>query len=552
VCRARVGAGSVSARPPRRREGRPGHSREPGLAELPFFAGEEGRGRLIVLLFFISASVVLVWGTWQGVLPASDEAVLAETAQEILTTGNALTLHFDGRAVHDTPPFAPWLMSFFLLLFGVNIFAARFGFVLLSVASFYLIYVAGVTASQDWGGAGETADASDGAGPGRSRWGSLPAAIGFLSAIILASTPLFGRFTSHITAGLPFAFFTGLALLGWLMAPNGRLGAPLWGIGIAGAMLSAGSGAFFIVLGGILASLVDRSRRALVRKPMFILATLVGVLVGGLWLFPATMASGDGFWRSPVWAPVAGILKPRPNVAPTLLRSVKTAWLACLPWAIAATIAAGRVFFSSGRKRRSAQVSDVDDGLLVFSTVMFLPWAMAGVDSTSQFLPAIPGMAIVSAREVARWMRRPGKSLTKRVWTVDHGLTALFCLLMLLVVATPLRLRVVRNDPIRDIARMAERLTPPGTRIGNFRQQYPEQCARMLFYGNRSLERPLMDPTEVAGALRADPRMLFLSTVDDMAKLRGLEASPVDIHVLYGAGNLVLFGRPDSGLGETR
>jgi hypothetical protein len=118
------------------------------------------------------------------------------------------------------------------------------------------------------------------------------------------------------------------------------------------------------------------------------------------------------------------------------------------------------------------------------------------------------------------------------------------------VAATPLRLRRTGSDPIREVARMAERLTPERTRIGNFRQRYREQCARMLFYGNRPLEQPRMNPGDVAAALRNDPRLIFLSSSRDLEMLRGFEGFPFDIHVLYGAGDLVLFGTREPGADE--
>lgn len=521
------------------------------MAELPFFAGEQGRGHLLALLFFVSASVITIWGTWQGVLPASDEAVLAQTAREILTTGGARTMHFDGMPVHDTPPLAPWLMSFFFLVFGANIFSARFAFVLLSILSFYIVYLAGRTASQDWDAAGEEGSGPvDQQTPLRTHWGSLPTAAGFLSAVVLASSPLFGRFAPHITLGLPFAFFAALALLGWLYLPRKRLGVVLWGAGIAGALLSAGGGAFLLVIGAFLASLVERSRRGLWREPAFIIATLIGIFAGGLWLFPATAASGQGFFGNPLWAPIAGIIRPPAKAASLMLDSIKSAWFANLPWAIPATLAAGRIIFSTGSRRRSSRVNDIDDALLIFSAVLFLPLAISGTGPASRFLPVIPFIAILCAREVARWMSRPGKNLTRRLWTINHVMTALFCLLMLLVAATPLRLRKAVSDPIRDVARMAERMTTEGTRIGNFNQRYREQCARMLFYGNRSLEQPRMNPVDVAAALRDDPGVIFLSSARDMEMLRGLEGFPFDLHVLYGAGDLVLFGARQSGANE--
>jgi len=514
-----------------------------GLAELPFFTSEEGRGHLLALLFFLSVSVITVWGTWQGTLPASDEAVIAETGREIVTTGAAVTMHFDGEPVHDTPPLAPWLIAIFCRLFGTNEFAARFAFVAMSVVTLFILYRAGRVASQGWCPSGEVrASIPETETQCRTHWGTLATATGLLSAAVLGSSPLYGKFAPHITLGLPFAFCAAVALLGWLYLPSGRIGLILWEAAVAGCVLSAGAGAFLIIAGAFLASLADGKRRVLWRSGGFILATLVGVVVGGLWLLPETARSGQGFFDNALWAPLARIVRPSAASPSLVLEAFKNVWFRTLPWSIPATVAFVKVVFFRGRRRREGLVDDVDGALFIFAAVVFLPLALGGATHLDSFLPVLPFVSIISAREIARWLQRPGADLAKRVWTLNHVMTALFCLFMLLVVATPIVIRRMVNDPIKDVAKMAARLTPETERIGNFAQPYREQCARMLFYGGRSLETPRGSVAEVAEALTENPRMIFLSSARDVASLRAAEDFPFEIKVLYGAGDLVLFG----------
>jgi 4-amino-4-deoxy-L-arabinose transferase-like glycosyltransferase len=524
-----------------------------GVAELPFLAGDEGRGHILALLFFLAVFFIAVWGSWQGSLPASDGAVIAQTANEIRSIGRALPLRFDGAPVHDTPPVAPLLMALFYSRFGVNEFAARFAFILLSMGAIYVTYCAGRAASRDWdppAGRCPPPAAAEGECP-RAHWGSLPTAAGFLSAVVLAASPIFGRFMPHITLGLPFAFFAALGLFGWFQLPRGRGGYVLWGAAVAGSVLSAGAGGFLLVCGALAASAVDRDRRALWRAPGFFLATFIGVLIGGIWLVPETARSGVSFFDNPLWAPLARVVHPSAGAPLAMLDSLTNVWLRNLPWSVPATIAAARVVFFRKRGAREAGVSGVDAALLVFAAVMFVPLSLAGGDTLSSFLPVLPFVAVLSAREIARWLRRPGKNLAKRLWTLNHAATAVFCLLMLLVVTTPVSLRRTINDPIKDVARMAARIVPAGSRIGNFRQPYREQCARMLFYGDRSLERPRTSAEEVAGALREDPRMVFLSSARDVEMLRSSAAFPFEIRVHFGAGDLVLFGARAADAPET-
>lgn len=513
------------------------------MAELPFFAGEEGRGHVLALLFFLSAAVITLWGTWEGTLPASDEAVLAETGREILVTDDPATMHFDGAPVYDTPPLAPWLMSFFYLIFGVNEFAARFAFVLLSCLSYYVVYLAGSAASRCGQTAAEPGPAAPAGKPPRCVvWGAFPAAVGVLAAAVFASTPLLGKFAPHVTLGLPFAFFTSLALLGWLSLPARGRGYFLWGAGVAGGILSVGGGAFLVVAGAVVASAIDRSRRGILRDPRFWIATAASVALGGLWLFPAAARGGAGFFSSPLLAPLALVVRPAANTPSLVLDSVRSVVLRSLPWSIIAVIAAARIVALRGDRRRAAAIEEVDGALLAFAAVIFAPLALAGAGNPSSFLPVVPFASILVAREVSRWLRRGGADPARRVWAVNHVMTALFSLLMLLVVATPLALRSTAVDPMESVARVAPRVAPGGEKIGNFRQEYREQCARMLFYGGRSLERPLAEPEEVAAALRANPSKVFLASSAGIEALRRDPDFPYEIRLLYGAGDLALFG----------
>ncbi|MCK4236406.1 MAG: glycosyltransferase family 39 protein, partial [Candidatus Krumholzibacteria bacterium] len=165
------------------------------MSELPFLTGEQGRGPLLVTLFFISAALVTVWGIWGGTLPASDEAVLAESAREILVEDEVWMMHFDGKPIYDTPPLALWLMAFTMRIFGTGELGACLPFVIFSVLTFYLVFLAGGVKA--------------GEGPSR-QWITRPRAVGFLSAIILAASPLFGKFAPHIVLDVPFAFFVML------------------------------------------------------------------------------------------------------------------------------------------------------------------------------------------------------------------------------------------------------------------------------------------------------------------------------------------------------
>jgi 4-amino-4-deoxy-L-arabinose transferase-like glycosyltransferase len=496
------------------------------MKELPFLTGDQGRGPFLVILFFVSATVVAIWGTWEGTLPASEEAVLAETAREILVTGDGWTMRFDGAPVHDLSPLPFWFMASCYRLIGMNEFSARLPFVLFAVLTFLLTYFMGIVS--------ETSDDRD------TEWINRGRAVGLLSAILLAASPIFGRFAPHVSFSIPHAFFTALALLGWLSLQERRSGYVLWIIGIAGALFVAGADGVIIVVGVLAACLFGGG--SLLGSWRFIIATVCAVIAGGAWLFWNAPPAGGHFYGNPLWSAIAGLVRPAPGVAAGMIGGIKEIWIGNLPWSIIATAAFVRVIFIHGKRRREQNIEAVDKALVSFIVVSFLLLAFTGPARNDRLITILPAAAVLSARELTRWMSDlEGKTLP-RLWSFNQAMVSLFCLLMLLLLATPLRLHRNDVDPIRDVAGMARQLSPEHVRVGNFRQPYRTQGARLLFYGQRSLDRPLSDPTEVARELEVDPERIFLSSFEDYQLLEGSRVIPVGLRMLYRAGPLVLFG----------
>lgn len=528
------------------------------MAELPFLAGEQGKGPLLVLLFFVSAAVITGWGTWEGTLPFSEEAVLAETAREILVTGDGWTMHFDGGPVYDTPPLAMWCTSFFLKNFGLSEFAARLSFVIFSVLSLFIVFLAGAVRSGDV--------------HLTSTWMTQGRACGLLSAIILVSSPLFGKFAPHITVHIPFTFFVALSLLGWLYLPVKRRGLFLWGVGVAGALLSGGAAGFLVIPASALSITFDRKRRRVWRDFPFLIITAGALIVGGAWILSTALRAPGGLWAGLV------VIEPATRLgspAASLIGALKEIWLRNLPWSIPASGAIVRTALVRKAAGSAERITEIDGTLLVFLVVLFVPLALTGSSGAEVFLPLIPIGAILSAREIGRWLhggvqeaaagaqaleaagaRAPDatlaapapetssdtrKAVDVKIWSLNQALISLFFLLMLLLVATPLRLHRTSNDPIKEIATVANQYTPEGTRLANFRQEYRYQAARLLFYGNRSLEQPLTEPDEVIERFRKEPGTIFFSSATDMSDVIVAGNYPKGLRVQYRAGELVLF-----------
>lgn len=549
------------------------------MSELPFLVGEQGKGAFLVLLFFVSAAVVTGWGIWEGALPHSEEAVYAEMARETAETGSILTVRFDGEQVFGAPPLPLWVMALGIRLFGTHEFAVRLCFVLFAVLTYWVVYLAGMQ-TELW----------QRESTARIRCGS---AIGLLAAIILASSPLFARFAPHIAPAVPFACFVALSLLGWWYLPARRIGLVLWGIGIVGGLLSAGSAGFLVIPASLVSLAADRRRRVMWRSAGFIVVTVAALILGGYWPLRAAMSDPGGFRSSPLWSAVFGFSNLSGSVVLDMLRAVKELFMRNLPWSIPAAVAVVRTIFMRRSLHRFGD-STADDALVAFAVVLFVPIVFSRPSGASDYLPLLPLAAVLSAREVSRWLIPPqGESAAgrgvgtidpdrieeahseygvqrpdahgsdsrsfdvrgsdsrssdareftvNRIWSLNQVLIALFCLLMLLLAATPLRLHRTTTGPIKGIAAMAESLVQDGERLGNYRQNYRVQTARLLFYGGRPLGPMLTNPAEAAVAFRENPGRVFLAAARDMRELEESGAVPGGLKILYRAGDLVLFG----------
>ena len=73
----------------------------------------------------------------------SDETNYAETAREMIVTGDYLTVQIDFEPFPEKPPLFFWLQALSMKIFGINEFAARFPNVLCGILSMMMLYLFG-------------------------------------------------------------------------------------------------------------------------------------------------------------------------------------------------------------------------------------------------------------------------------------------------------------------------------------------------------------------------------------------------------------------------
>lgn len=487
------------------------------MAELPFLAGEQGRGPFLVLLFFIAVSVVTVWEAWEGTLPATEEAVVAEIAREVQAGGKIWPLTLGGGEVRDLSPVAPWSMALFFRYFGANILSARLPFMIFSILTLLMTYIAGMRlAGNSRGG----------------KWIDSSHATGLLAAVILSLSAFFGKNAGNISQNVPFTFFFITALAGWLGLPEKRSGLFLWGAGIAGSVMSAGSGGLLLIPGCLLASLLDARRGALWRDGGFIAATISAAVAAAAWLAWISSGLTAGTASSRTWAMLYCFASPYGNPFTSLVFSVRKVWIYTLPWSVPATFMVKRAVFPPWRRSVGA-VGEVR-GILSFALIIFAAAALARPFHSGVFLPVAAIMAIIAARGISIWMKD-----ANMVWTLNQALISLICLLMLLLAATPLRIHRRRIEPVEDLARMAGKIVPEGNRLGSFRYGNEAVSAQLLFYGGRALGARLEDPSDVEKTASLDPGLIILTTTGHFEALKESKLR-YRLNILYRVSDLLL------------
>lgn len=96
-----------------------------------------------LLIVGCAAIFIIMFGIGSIPLLDPDEPVYAETAREMLQTGDFLSPRIYGDFWYDKPPMYYWLVALAQFIFGDNEFAARFPAALLACATSVMLYVSG-------------------------------------------------------------------------------------------------------------------------------------------------------------------------------------------------------------------------------------------------------------------------------------------------------------------------------------------------------------------------------------------------------------------------
>jgi 4-amino-4-deoxy-L-arabinose transferase-like glycosyltransferase len=235
--------------------------------------------RWVLGLLLLTVLVLLSWRLGAASLNDWDEAIYAQVAKEIVTSGDWLTLHWGYAPWFHKPPLFMWITAILFQLFGISEFWARFPSVLAGVGLVGCTYLIanGIAVRIQ----GQSQGQLQGQSQSQSR-GQLQSsqAIGLLSAAVLLTNYTFVHFSRFGTTDVALTLFSYLAIYAYLQVGQRRWAwCGMW-VAIAAAVMTKGVAGLGIAIALFLTLLITRRLgQALQCREFWVGVGLAGLIV---------------------------------------------------------------------------------------------------------------------------------------------------------------------------------------------------------------------------------------------------------------------------------
>ena len=226
--------------------------------------GIQKHGITILLLGAVSVAAFL-FQLGSTRLDSWDEAIYAQAAKEMVSSGDWITPHWNQQEFFQKPPLLIWLTALLFKVFGISEFTSRVVSALSGVGVVLLTLMLA-----------------------RRFFDELPAVVS--SVAVLVSAPLF-QFARSGTMDVLLTFFMLLAVYSYLKSKEDSR---LWlavGIACGLAVMTKGAAAFPLIGALLIAAVLDRRRFA---RELWA-GILLFIVIGGTWHFAMIYLHGNAF-----------------------------------------------------------------------------------------------------------------------------------------------------------------------------------------------------------------------------------------------------------------
>lgn len=328
---------------------------------------------LVVAAPFILIAAMVAFSIVAFPLSEPDETRYAEIAREMVATGDWVIPRVSGSPYVDKPPLLFWATAVCFEVGGIHPVTARLPVVLAALACVILTWW---WANRLYG-----------------RW------IAWLTALILATSPLFFALGQHLLFDMPLAFFVTLALVGvWRgLEASSRAWILVAWTALALGILTKGPVAVILVGGTTAAHLLFLRNRSAVRTVLDPVGIGLAVLITMPWFVAAEIENPGFLSVFFLHHHLQRFIDPWHHQEPWWY------YLACLPlvlfpWSILAFLGAvfGRIV------RVPSRWSPITRFLVIWAggTVLFFSFSDSKI--VTYILPAMPPLAMLSARVISK------------------------------------------------------------------------------------------------------------------------------------------------------
>lgn len=224
----------------------------------------------LTIAITLVAAIVLLWGLGAHPLKNWDEAIYAQVAKEMFTTGDWLTMRWDSMQWFEKPPLYIWMTTIFYHLFGVNEFSARLPSALGGIGLVTFTFLVG-----------------------QKIYGK---AVGLLAAVIVLTNFQIVQTSRLVVMDVLMTFFIFAAIYFYLRARDNN--SHWWyavAIAVALAFMTKNVPGLMSALAILLAELWDGRLKATIRQKDFWLAIGLGFVVIAPWHVAMYMMHGNVF-----------------------------------------------------------------------------------------------------------------------------------------------------------------------------------------------------------------------------------------------------------------
>ncbi|MBC8166759.1 MAG: glycosyltransferase family 39 protein [Bryobacteraceae bacterium] len=400
--------------------------------------------RNLAVAIAVLSAILFIAPLRTGDLTGYDDASFSHISQEIVRSGDWLTLHSNGYPAFEHPPLFEWIQAAVFSVFGISDMAARMPSALFGLGIVLLVYFLASKIFND----------------------SLSAV---LAMLVMAGSIYFVKYAARAMTDVPFTFFFLCAICAWWLARDDPRWYPAAGLAVGAALMTRGFMGFGLPVIFVIEAVLTRRRPPL---GYGIAAAVIAFAPLAAW-YVHLFSYGDEFLQvHSQWLDrqVYGALTPawrRFTGAPEYAWMLVKSYWPWLPFLIAGLVTAIR-----SRDRRWILP-------IVWLAVVFAICSVTKSRVLRYMLPAYPAMAILSAFGLRTLISENRLKTGLRFLIPVLGIGV-----MGVAAFPPVRWHALETRPLAIAVTAA---TTPGERIGFYDEGQPryDETNQLLWYGER-------------------------------------------------------------------